>query len=212
MTAIKVCGLTRAEDVALAGALGARWLGFNFAAASPRRVGLRAAEDLARAAPASALRVGVFVAEPPSAIREAIDAARLDCVQIHRALTAADLDAARLPVVAVATVSASGPNAPAAELLARCAALLFDSGVGGVPGGTGTAFDWRLVAGRAFGVPVIVAGGLTPENVGRAVRAVRPAGVDVASGVEESPGVKDAGKLRRFFEAVARADGDGVAA
>ena len=208
MTRVKICGLTREDDVALAVALGAAWVGFNFAAESPRRVDARRAEKLSRAAGAGVLRVGVFVDEPASAVREAVEAARLDLVQLHRPLRPEDLDGAPVPIVAVAHVASSGPALPPDELLARCAAVLFDTRAPEAAGGTGVAFDWRAAAGRTLPAPVLLAGGLTPENVGLAIRAAHPYGVDVASGVESSPGIKDPKKMRRFVEAVTRADGD----
>ena len=206
MTEVKVCGLTRPEDVRLAVGLGAHWVGFNFAAESPRRVDTRRAEALSRAAGSDVVRVGVFVGEPRAVIREAVEAADLDLVQLHRPLRPEDTEETSVPIVAVAHVGPSGPERPPDALLARCAALLFDTRVPGAAGGTGVVFDWRAAAGAPSGIEVLLAGGLTPENVGDAIRAARPFGVDVASGVESSPGVKDPGKMRRFFEAVARAD------
>ena len=207
MTAVKICGLTREEDAALAGELGATWVGFNFSAESPRRVGPETARRLASAAGDAALRVGVFVSEGPALIREAVDAACLDLVQIHRRLTPEDPGAYGVPVVAVAHMGLSAPKPPPPDLLARCKAVLFDARVPGRAGGSGKRFDWSLVVGRDFGAPVLLAGGLTPGNVAEAIRRVRPWGVDVASGVESSPGVKDPDRMRRFFEAVRSADG-----
>jgi phosphoribosylanthranilate isomerase len=207
VTAVKICGLTRPEDATLAGELGATWVGFNFSAESPRRVSPETARRLASAAGDGVVRVGVFVSEVPALIREAVDAACLDLVQIHRRLTPEDPGAYGVPVVAVAHMGISAPKPPPAELLSKCKAVLFDVRVPGRSGGTGKRFDWSLVAGRQFGAPVLLAGGLDPGNVAEAIRRVRPWGVDVASGVETSPGVKDAQKMRRFFEAVRSADG-----
>jgi len=201
MTAVKVCGLTREEDVALACELGARWLGFNFASASPRRVDPDRARAIAAVAPGSAVRVGVFVEETADEIRRAIEAASLDAVQLHRPLAAADLDLPR-GVFAVVSVGEGALAVPPKEDLARCRAVLFDS----ASGGSGLPFDWARVDGGPWPVPVLLAGGLTPENVGRAIERLRPAGVDVASGVESSPGIKDAARMRRFFRAVEEAD------
>jgi phosphoribosylanthranilate isomerase len=207
LTAVKICGLTRPEDVALACRLGAEWVGFNFAAESPRRVALAKARALADAAAPGVLRVGVFVSETASEIAEAAEAARLDLVQLHRILREEDVAAVPRPIVAVARVSTVGTGIPAPRLLAQCRALLLDTWVDGRAGGTGRAFDWSLVP-SAPGLPVLLAGGLSAENVGEAVRTVRPWGVDVSSGVESAPGVKDAREMERFFEAVRRADAD----
>lgn len=205
MTDVKICGLTRPQDVELACDLGAAYLGFNFAAESPRRVSPAAARELARAGKPAAARVGVFVAESQALIREAIEAAGLDLVQIHRPLRETDLDLP-CPVLAVARLERGSAAAPEERLLARCRLLLFDAEVPGRPGGTGETLDWNALAGRRWGVPVMLAGGLDPENVAEAIGRVRPAAVDVASGVESSPGIKDPKKMRRFFEAVRRAD------
>ena len=206
MTDVKVCGLTRAEDVALACELGARYLGFNFSAASPRRLSLDDAGRLAAAAPRHVARVGVFVDESAEEMREAAEAAALDFVQLHRPLRPGDVEAAPRPVFAVARVGAGGAPAGSEETLARCRAILFDTAVAGLAGGTGETFDWSLITGRRWPVPVFLAGGLAPENVGEAIARVRPSAVDVASGVESAPGVKDSEKMARFFRAVEEAD------
>ena len=205
MTDVKICGLTRPQDVELACLLGARFVGFNFAAASLRRISLERGRELASATRPGVARVGVFVDETPDEIRKAIEAASLDLVQIHRPLSEEDLSAAR-PVIAVARISRFGVDAPAEALLARCGAILLDTEAGGTSGGTGRAFDWSLLEGRGWPVPVLLAGGLSDENVGAAIERLRPDAVDVASGVESSPGVKDANRMRRFFAAVRDAD------
>jgi phosphoribosylanthranilate isomerase len=200
---VKVCGLTRVEDVALADSLGAQFVGFNFSSGSPRRVDPGRARELASAA-GNARRVGIFVGESPEEIRRAIDAAGLDLIQVHRDVAAGDFEHG-VPVVAVCRVFGGAARWPDEPLLARSLAILFDTGDPERHGGTGRPFDWRMIEGRAIPVPVWLAGGLTAANVGEAIRRVRPAVVDVASGVESSPGVKDAGRLREFFEAVADA-------
>ena len=205
MTQVKICGLTRREDVELACSLGAAYLGFNFAAVSTRRISIEASRELCREVSPGVVKVGVFVAESPAEIREAIEAAGLDLVQIHRPLQERDLELPR-PVIALGRAGNGSPVIPADSLLARCRLLLFDAGSPERPGGTGSPFDWSALEGRRWPVPVLLAGGLTPENVGEAIGRVRPAAVDVASGVESSAGIKDESRLRRFFEAVRRAD------
>jgi phosphoribosylanthranilate isomerase len=210
MTRIKICGLTRPQDVDLACSLGASYLGFNFAAVSPRRVSLATARALARAAGSGIARVGVFVHERREEIEEAIEAAALDLVQIHRPLAAEDLDGSPRPVIAVERVSPRGVEAAPGVLLERCRSVLLDTASDG-PGGTGIPFDWNVLAGRTWPVPFILAGGLAPGNVGEAIARVRPFAVDVASGVESSPGIKDEHRMKEFFEAVRLADAAVVA-
>ena len=205
MTLVKICGLTRPEDVRLAAELGASWLGFNFAAESPRRISLDRAGELARAAPEGIARVGVFVGEGRDFIAEAVEAAHLDLVQLHRPLAAGDERIGK-PLLAVARVGKARPPAPAGEWIGRCRALLFDSASPSRAGGTGETFDWGLVAGSHWALPVWLGGGLTPGNVAEAVRRVRPEGVDTASGVESAPGIKDPSLMALFFASVRRAD------
>jgi phosphoribosylanthranilate isomerase len=205
VTAVKICGLTRSSDVELACALGAAYVGFNFSTRSPRRVTVEAGRRLADATLSHVLRVGVFVEESYEAMAEAADAARLDLVQIHRNLREEDLRRAPRPVLAVAAVDGVMVEAPE-ELLPRCRAVLFDSNAGGRSGGTGAPFDWSVLEQRRWPVPVFLAGGLGPANVGEVIRRLRPAAVDVASGVERSPGIKDPERMERFFAAVREAD------
>jgi phosphoribosylanthranilate isomerase len=206
MTEVKICGLTRLEDVALACELGAAYLGFNFAAVSQRRVTVEEGRRLGEVAKGGIARVGVFVGESYETIAQACDAARLDFVQLHRALLEEDLRRVPRPVIAVARIGPGAVPVPPPALLQGCRALLFDAAVPGRPGGTGVAFDWSSLEARSYPVPLFLAGGLTPENVGEAVSCVRPDAVDVASGVESAPGAKDRDRMARFFEAVRRSD------
>ena len=202
---VKICGLTRAEDVRKAVGLGASYLGFNFARQSPRRLDPEAAPAVAGASGERVPRVGVFVDEDAGYVSRCIQAAGLNCLQFHRSLTESDFGFG-LPVIGVSLVWEDGPRWPAPELLRRCHALLFDTGGTGHPGGTGKAFAWHLLAGRETPVPLWLAGGLNASNVADAIRAVRPALVDVASGVESAPGVKSPERMEQFVRAVRRAD------
>lgn len=204
---IKICGITRLEDALLAVSLGADAIGFVFWPGSPRRLATRDAAAISRALPAFATRVGVFVDQSPSEVREVVEAAGLDAVQLHGDELVADYRgvAARL----IKTVS------PAADEEARRAAnlpadvtVLVDACDREKRGGTGRVADWRQGAALAEVRPIILAGGLTAANVAEAVAAVRPWAVDVSSGVEAAPGVKDAVKLRQFFAAVAACEGE----
>lgn len=201
MTAVKICGLTRPEDVAAACELGAAYVGFNFVAASPRRVTNALARELAAAASPGVLRVGVFADEDASTIARAIEAGGLHAVQLHRRLTEEEVAASPVPVIAVARQSGGEFAVPRREILVRCHAVLFDPSEG-----TGRSLDPARLEEASWPVPALVAGGLDADSVGAVIRRLRPAGVDVASGVESAPGIKDAGKLRRFFAAVKEAD------
>jgi len=201
MTSVKICGLTRSEDVSAACELGASILGFNFVASSPRRLTLERARGISSRARAGVLRAGVFANESREEVARAVREAALQIVQLHRPLDAEDLEleADLVPAVPVESGRAGLPPVP---ILARCRAVLWDSSVG-----RGQEADWAaLERVGPLPVPAFVAGGLDPENVGEVIRRLRPEGVDVASGVESAPGVKDRRKLERFFEAVRRAD------
>ncbi|MEO8431585.1 MAG: phosphoribosylanthranilate isomerase [Acidobacteriota bacterium] len=208
MTEVKICGLTRPEDVRLACELGARWLGFNFAAGSPRRLSLSRAKELASEAVPGVARVGVFVDETVEDVRRAVDAASLDFVQVHRPLRPEDTWEMPRPVLAVVRVPAPPDRLaiPGADALARCRAVLFDTAAPGRDGGTGAVFDWSVLDRTRWPVPVMLGGGLDAGNVEAAIARVRPSAVDVASGVESAPGVKDPSRMERFFRAVEDAD------
>jgi len=206
MTDVKICGLTRSADVEKACALGASYVGFIFAEASPRRVSLQEASELGRATRPGVARVGIFVHEDYAFIGRAVEAARLDLAQIHRPLRPEDLDNVPVPIVAVARVAGGVAQVPALQELARCRSILFDAAGRESGGGSGVRFDWTLLAGKTFPVPVFLGGGLDAGNVGEAIARVKPAAVDVASGVESAPGIKDEMKMKRFFEEVHRAD------
>jgi phosphoribosylanthranilate isomerase len=201
VTAIKVCGLTRREDVEAAVELGAVLLGFNFVATSPRRIAIGTARELAASA-RPALAVGVFAGEDDDTILRAIEETPLDLVQLHRRVTEEDLAWCSVPIIAAAPPEKDSADAPAPEMLSRLYAVLWDASQG-----SGTPADWRATAARgALPVRQFLAGGLHPDNVAEAIRRVRPHGVDVASGVESAPGVKDRARLARFFAAVREAD------
>ncbi len=211
MFRVKICGITRAEDLQAAAAAGADAVGLNFYAASPRAVSPERARELAAAAPVGLVGSGVFVDTPVTEIRRLLRHTPLDAVQLHGDYPAEEIASlADLPVVLALRDSA--PGFPAAhKLLAECraagarfAALLLDAHAPGRYGGTGLTVDWPAVAASrsAFGPePLILAGGLTPANVAEALRASTCDGVDTAGGVESSPGVKDHAKVRAFVEA-----------
>lgn len=219
---VKFCGLTRAEDAAEGGRLGARHLGAIFAG-GPRLVApARAAALFSAGRAAAALSwqgvprcVGVFGAQTPAQIADVADVASLDVLQLHSDPTPADVarirDATGREVWAVLRVSGSDLPPDAAELFAAADAVVLDARVPGALGGTGVALDWARLAEsveRARGDGVLVlAGGLTPSNVAAAASLLAPSVVDVSSGVEASPGIKDHHLMREFWRAATHAAG-----
>ncbi|HEX8820749.1 MAG TPA: phosphoribosylanthranilate isomerase [Archangium sp.] len=203
-TRVKICGLTRVEDARMAWAAGADALGLNFYPRSPRYVTAETAAALARTRPALGTVVGVFVNESPDVIRARVRECGLTAVQLHGDEPPEACAGYGVPVIKALRVR--GPEdverARAYVGVGDVATLLLDGAAPGYGGG-GVGFDWSLVARLSdAGVPVLVAGGLNPGNVQQAVRATRPYGVDVASGVEVSPGIKDAEAVRAFVRAV----------
>jgi len=204
---IKICGITSEPDACLAASLGADALGLNFYPRSPRYVSPAAAAGILRALPPFVEPVALFVNEPlPQAFAAARALGPVRTVQWHGDEPPACGEPEFRFIPAFQVRDADG-LARVSRYLELCrgldrlpAAVLIDGHVPGQYGGTGQAAPWRLLADFRPGVPLILAGGLTPENVAEAVRAVRPYGVDVASGVEAAPGRKDAEKVRRFID------------
>jgi phosphoribosylanthranilate isomerase len=199
---IKVCGLTRPEDARHAAAAGATAVGMVFWPNSPRCVDLGAAAEIVAAVPAGVLPVGVFVNAPTADVTETAERVGLGAVQLHGDEPPASVSGLRWPVWRSATVA----DAKAVrEAWPPGTLLVLDAADPERRGGTGTRVDWVAAARVARGGPVVLAGGLTPANVAEAVATVRPRGVDVSSGVESAPGVKDSDKVTRFVEQARRA-------
>jgi phosphoribosylanthranilate isomerase len=199
---IKVCGITRLTDALHAVEQGATALGFIFWSRSPRAVSPARAAEIIAELPASLTTVGVFVNEPLDGIRAIAAQTGITTVQLHGDEPPAYGDALEWPLFRA--VDADGIEAACAAWPEETT-LLLDAIDPVRRGGTGAQVDWDLAAGVARSRRVVLAGGLTPENVAGAIRAVRPYGVDVASGVERSPGVKDFDKVTRFVANARRA-------
>ena len=198
MARIKICGIRDPETALAAVEAGADAIGLVFAP-SRRRVTLEQARRIIQVLPPFIARVGVFVDEDLTRVREIADAGRLDAVQLHGSETPEYAAALPLPVIkAIRVRNAASIDGMGAY---RVAAFLLDSFEPELAGGTGKPFTWALAAGLGAPAPLILAGGLTPENVGEAIQTVRPYGVDVSSGVE-TDGRKDPGKIRAFIAAV----------
>jgi phosphoribosylanthranilate isomerase len=201
---VKICGVTSPEDAAMAAAAGADAIGINFFPRSKRYVDPAAARPIVDAIPKGVLKVGVFVGAPAVEVARCLDQLGLDRVQLHGDEVPADfagIDPARL----IRVVRVRDEASFAAESGWRPALWLYDAHVDGF-GGAGVVAPWSLIAARARR-PFLLAGGLTPENVAAAVEAVRPDGVDVASGVELQPKLdqriaKDPQKVAAFIAAV----------
>lgn len=197
----KICGITRVEDALHAAEAGADAIGLVFYAKSPRAVDVRQAREIVAALPPFVTTVGLFVNASRCEVNEILDALPLDLLQFHGDESAAECAGYHRPYVKALRVR------PGDDVRARCAefpqaaGILLDTFVPGVPGGTGEAFDWTLVPDDP-GCPIILAGGLTAENVATAIRQVRPWAVDVSGGVEARKGIKDAAKVRAFLAAV----------
>lgn len=206
-TRIKICGITREEDLAAAVAAGADALGFVFYPPSPRYVTPQRAARLLAAVPAFVTRVGLFVNEPAGNVREILAQIPLDLLQFHGDEDAAYCAAFGRPWIKAARVKAGFDLLEYASAFAGApgvCGLLLDAHVEGYGGG-GQTFDWSLIP-RSLPLPVILSGGLHPGNVAEAVRAVRPWAVDVSSGVESARGIKDAQKITEFIAGVRNAD------
>lgn len=197
MIRVKICGITNVEDALQACACGADALGLVFYAKSPRRVTPEQACAIIQALPPLVTTVGLFVNEDPQRIRETAGFCGLDVFQLHGDERVAECDFAPRRTIKALRVQNAASLVGHQEY--RTSALLLDAWVAGAYGGTGQCFNWELAAGVARQRPVILAGGLTPENVAAAVSAVRPYGVDVSSGVESAPGRKDPAKVAAFI-------------
>lgn len=203
-TRIKICGLTREEDVDAAVAAGADAIGFVFYPPSPRYVTPQRAAELARRLPPFIAAVGLFVNAEPSALEATLDAVPLHVLQFHGDESEADCQRYRRPYLKAARVTADLDLVQCAARFPTAQALLLDAFVEGYGGG-GKTFDWSLIPAQ-LPLPVVLSGGLEASNVGEAVRRVRPAAVDVSSGVEVAKGIKDAARIRAFIAAVRAAE------
>lgn len=204
-TRIKICGLTRPEDVRAAVDAGADAIGFVFYPPSPRNLSFERAAELAALLPPFVTAVGLFVNPEPEWVAQACAAVPLQLLQFHGDETDADCARHGRPWIKAARVR------PGVDLVEFCAShpgargILLDAFVDGYGGG-GKTFDWSLIP-PDLGRPLILSGGLDPANVAEAVRRVRPWAVDVSSGVEAAKGIKDAAKIAAFIAGVRHADG-----
>ncbi|MBU0688689.1 MAG: phosphoribosylanthranilate isomerase [Gammaproteobacteria bacterium] len=205
MTRIKICGITREQDLLAAVTAGADALGFVFYAKSPRNVELPQASQLLRAVPPFVTSVGLFVDPSEEMVRDVLAHMPLDVLQFHGDESPVFCGQFGRPYLKAIRVKAGVDLVECAARYADAQGLLLDAFVEGVQGGTGESFDWGLIP-KELASRVVLSGGLHPHNVAEAVRTVRPYAVDVSSGVEASKGIKDAAKIAAFIKEVKNVD------
>lgn len=204
-TAVKICGITRPEDALAAARAGAHAIGLVFYAKSPRNVTPARAAEIIRVVPPFVTTVGLFVNAEAEEIRRVLAEAPVNLLQFHGEETPEFCRQFKRPYVMAVRMKAGVDLLQYARDYHDAKALLLDNYVEGLHGGSGVAFDWSLIP-RGLPLPVILSGGLTPENVAEAVRRVRPSAVDVSSGVESAKGIKDAQKIAAFIKGVRSGD------
>lgn len=200
-TRIKICGITREEDALAVVDSGADAIGLVFYSASPRAVTVDRAAALAAVIPPFVSVVALFVDEPAESIERILHSVPIDLIQFHGDESAEFCRQFNRPWIKALRVRPSVDIAQECRNYQGARGVLLDSWQPGVPGGTGTSFDWQLPPAH-LPLPIVLAGGLHEHNVGDAIRTLRPAAVDVSGGVESSPGIKDAGRIQRFIAAV----------
>jgi phosphoribosylanthranilate isomerase len=197
---VKICGITNLEDALVAVYLGADALGFIFTKESPRAVTPDTARDIIKKLPPFMVSVGVFVDTPQEEILSIIKQTGIGCVQLHGNELPADYSKIHVPIIKAFRVKEQFGMDTLEQFPAS--AYLLDTYIKGTAGGTRKTFDWNIaLKAKAFG-RIILAGGLTPENIGEAITKVRPYGVDISSGVESAPGKKNKKKLQQLFNAI----------
>ena len=205
---VKICGLRRLADVKAVAAAGAAYAGFVFFAKSPRHLTVDAARPLLLAVPEGLAKVALTVDADDAALDAIVAALPIDMLQLHGHESPERVAQVRarygLPVMKAVGVADAGDLAAVFEYSLVADQVLIDAKPpkgAAIPGGNGLAFDWRLLAGRRWLRPWMLAGGLTPDNVAEAIRLTGARQVDVSSGVESAPGVKDAGRIAGFVAA-----------
>ncbi len=204
-TRIKICGITRAEDARSAVMHGADALGLNFYPPSPRSISLEQAKGIAAEVPPFVTLVALFVDATAQQVREIADALPVGLLQFHGEESPEFCAQFDRPWIKAIRCHPDLDLAAETRRFSGARGVLLDAWQEGVPGGTGKTFDWRRVP-EDLGAPLVLAGGLRADNVGEAVRSLRPFAVDVSGGVESSKGIKDDAEIQRFIAAVRAAD------
>ena len=204
-TAVKICGVTRVDDALAAARYGAHAIGLVFYRPSPRYVDPDVAAAIVRELPPFVTPVGLFVDAEEAEVRDIASRVKLQLLQFHGSESPDFCIRFELPYMKAVRVRPGVDLLQYARDFSGGKALLLDAFQEGLHGGTGARFDWTLIP-PALPLPIVLSGGLTPENVGEAVRRVKPCAVDVSSGVEASKGIKDAAKIAAFVKGVRNAD------
>ncbi|MDQ3486159.1 MAG: phosphoribosylanthranilate isomerase, partial [Acidobacteriota bacterium] len=209
MTLVKICGITRLEDAQLAVELGASALGFVFWPSSPRYIPPSRAADIIAALPPRLASVGVFVDQTRNFVWNAAEQAGLTALQLHGSESPSFAAALPRPVIKAVAVGEDFSLEAVMEI-PRTITVLLDAHDPIRRGGTGVTIDWSVAASVAWRRPIFLSGGLNPGNIQEAIAQVNPHAVDISSGVESAPGIKDPVKLRALFDAIGASEKDGV--
>ncbi|MDF1693376.1 MAG: phosphoribosylanthranilate isomerase [Zhongshania sp.] len=204
-TRVKICGITRAEDAEAAISAGADALGFVFYAKSPRALTAAQAALIIARLPPFVSKVGLFVNANADDVREVLATCSLDLLQFHGDETAGYCESFAKPYMKALRMRDDIDLTAQLAAYSSAAAILLDSYKAGVPGGTGEVFNWERIPSE-LSLPLVLAGGLRPNNAGAAILACRPYALDVSGGVESAPGIKCADAMTRFIDAVSAAD------
>ncbi|WP_250658359.1 phosphoribosylanthranilate isomerase [Alkalimarinus coralli] len=204
-TRVKICGITREEDGLAAAGMGADALGFVFYEKSPRYVSIERAAEICGKLPPFVTKVGLFVDADRDVVTDVLERVNIDLLQFHGNENSVYCESFNLPYIKAIRAKSRESILSEIDAHARAIGVLIDSYVPGVPGGTGSLFDWSLIPSE-YRSKIILAGGLTSENVAEAISAVRPFSVDISGGVESSKGIKDHDKIYQFMKEVASAD------
>lgn len=204
-TRVKICGITRFEDARDACRAGVDALGFVFYGPSPRNVELSVARDIVSGLPPFVTAVGLFVDPDPAFVERTLNSVPLGLLQFHGDETPAACERYGVSYIKAVRMRPEVDLLEYARQFKRSRGLLLDAYVSGTHGGTGTRFDWGLVP-SGMPIPIVLSGGLEPDNVSAAIRQVRPAAVDVSSGVEAAKGIKDPQRILKFMAGVRDAD------
>lgn len=205
-TRVKICGITRPEDARAAAGLGVDAIGLVFYVPSPRTVTIVQAQSIVAALPPFVTVVGLFVDAAATEVEAVLQAVRIDALQFHGQETAAQCGGYGRPYIKALRMREDIDLTASVDAYAGASGVLLDAHHEQLAGGTGAVFDWTRVPAR-LALPVILAGGLTPQNVAAAVRQVRPYAVDVSGGVEAAKGIKDQQKMAAFIQAVNSVNG-----